>query len=104
MALGGMAVTTAALAALAAIALIVLAIRRPRWELVLHAGGILLLLLVLWQIDERAWWLGAIAIGAVLGTVLVPLRRQQTRLAWAEDRREEMASQLDRRISELLSL
>ena len=104
MALGGMAVTTAALAALAAIALIVLAIRRPRWELVLHAGGILLLLLVLWQIDERAWWLGAIAIGAVLGTVLVPLRRQQTRLAWAEDRREEMASQLDRRISELFSL
>jgi two-component system NtrC family sensor kinase len=103
-AFGGMAAGTAVLAALAALGLIVLALRRPRWELVLHAGGILLLLVVLWQIEGRAWWLGAVAIGAVLGTVLVPFRRQQARLAWAESRREEMASQLDRRISELFSL
>jgi two-component system NtrC family sensor kinase len=103
-AFGGLELATAVLAALAAIGLIVLAVRRPRWELVLHAGGIFLLLVVLWQSEEGAWWLGAVAIGAVLGTVLVPLRRQQTRLAWAEERREEMASQLDRRISELFSL
>ncbi|MDQ2669926.1 MAG: hypothetical protein M3Y31_04780, partial [Gemmatimonadota bacterium] len=102
--LGGMTVATGLIGTVVGGLIIVLAVQRPRWELFLHAAAILLLLVVLWLAVPNAWWLGAVAIGAVLGTVFVPLRRQQTRLAWAEERREEMASQLDRRISELFSL
>ncbi|MEO7985537.1 MAG: ATP-binding protein [Gemmatimonadales bacterium] len=54
--------------------------------------------------DRRTWWLGALALAAIAAGFAIALARGRRRASEADARRDQLATQLDRRISELFSL
>ncbi|HEX6616441.1 MAG TPA: ATP-binding protein [Gemmatimonadales bacterium] len=84
--------------------ILLLAVWRREWEVPLHAGAATLLGAVAWLANDRIWWLAVLAVVAISGSFWVAITRGRRRLRDAETRSDQLASQLDRRISELFSL
>ena len=74
------------------------------WEVPLHAIGATLLGVVAWFADDRIWWVAVLAVLNISGSFWVAITRGRRRLRDSEFKSEQLASQLDRRISELFSL
>ncbi len=84
--------------------IVLLAAWRREWEVPLHAVGVSLLAAVIWIVDERNWWLALLALLTITMSFWVAISRGRRRARDAESKTEALASQLDRRISELFSL
>lgn len=84
--------------------ILLLAIWRREWEVPLHAIAATLLGMVAWLANDRVWWLAVIAVTNISGSFWVAITRGRRRLRESELKGEQLASQLDRRISELFSL
>ncbi len=102
--LGGMPRIVTLIAGVAGALIVLLAAWRREWEVPLHAAGATLLGLVAWQADERLWWLVVLVVLHISASFWVAIRRGRRRLRDSELKSEQLASQLDRRISELFSL
>jgi two-component system NtrC family sensor kinase len=89
---------------IAAALILLLAVWRKEWEVPLHAIAATLLGTVAWLANDRIWWLAAIAVVNIAGSFWVAIMRGRRRLRESETKSEQLASQLDRRISELFSL
>jgi two-component system NtrC family sensor kinase len=77
---------------------------RRDWDLPLHGVAAALLALVAWWAAERIPWLAVIAAGGVLGTFLMAVAGAHRRTREAQAKCDQLATQVDRRISELFSL
>jgi PAS domain S-box-containing protein len=84
--------------------IILLASSRNRWEFTLHAAAGVLLGLVAGWAEDRIWWLAAVAVGGAIGTFALAALRSRRRGDAAQEKSEQLAAQVDRRISELFSL
>ena len=84
--------------------ILLLAVWHKEWEVPLHAVASTLLGVVAWLANDRVWWLAVIAVVNIAGSFWVAITRGRRRLRESENRSEALASQLDRRISELFSL
>jgi two-component system NtrC family sensor kinase len=84
--------------------ILLLAVWRREWEVPLHAIAATLLGIVAWLANDRIWWLAVIAVVNISGSFWVAIARGRRRLRESELKSEQLASQLDRRISELFSL
>jgi two-component system NtrC family sensor kinase len=93
-----------AVAGLAGALIALLAAWRREWEVPLHAMAVSLLGLVAWFADERIWWPAVLAVVTVTASFWVAISRGRRKLREAESKTDALASQLDRRISELFSL
>ena len=74
------------------------------WELPLHLVAAALLGGVLWWAQDRFSWLAAFAALGIGATFLMVVIRSRTQVGKAQGRADQLAMQLDRRISELFSL
>ena len=84
--------------------IVLLAAWRREWEVPLHAVAVTLLGVVVWFADERVWWLAVAAVLTVSASFWVAIARGRRKVREMESKSEALASQLDRRISELFSL
>jgi len=84
--------------------IVLLAAWRREWEVPLHAITATLLGAVAWMTDRRVWWLAALALLNLCGSFWVAIARGRRRLRDSELKCDQLATQLDRRISELFSL
>src|SRR5215217_784650 len=87
-----------------AVALVALSLWFRDWELPLHLVSGILLGVIAWWTVQRAWWIALFAGVAVLAMFWVALRRARQRALEAEAKADQLAVQVDRRISELFSL
>ena len=92
-----------ALAAAGALILF-LSIRYPDWELTLHTIAALLLGIVAGWAEDRIWWLAALALATAVVTFWVAVLRARAGTRDAQAKSDRLATQVDRRISELFSL
>ncbi|HET7470839.1 MAG TPA: ATP-binding protein [Gemmatimonadales bacterium] len=83
---------------------LLLAVWRREWEVPLHAFAATLLGVLAWLANDRVWWLAAGAVVTIAGSFWIAIGRGRRRLRESETRGDQLASQLDRRISELFSL
>ncbi|HEU5304779.1 MAG TPA: ATP-binding protein [Gemmatimonadales bacterium] len=84
--------------------IVVLALWRRQWDLPLHGAAVTLLALVAWWAADTMPWL---AVGAglnILATLWIAGTLTRRRLREAQVKCDQLATQLDRRISELFSL
>ena len=102
--LGGVPRILVLIAGVAGALIVLLAAFRQEWEVPLHAVGAALLGLVAWHADERVWWMAVAAVACISVTFWVAISRGRRRVREAELKSEQLAAQLDRRISELFSL
>jgi two-component system NtrC family sensor kinase len=84
--------------------IVLLAAWRREWEVPLHAVAVTLLGVVVWFADDRIWWLALGAVMTISASFWVAIIRGRRRVRQAESKTDALASQLDRRISELFSL
>jgi two-component system, NtrC family, sensor kinase len=84
--------------------IVLLAAWRREWEVPLHAVAVTLLGVVVWYANERIWWLAVAAVVTVSASFWVAILRGRRKVRESESKTEALASQLDRRISELFSL
>jgi two-component system NtrC family sensor kinase len=84
--------------------IVLLAAWRREWEVPLHALGATMLGVVAWAANERVWWLAGLAVATISGSFWVAIVRGRRRLRDSDTKSEQLANQLDRRISELFSL
>ena len=84
--------------------ILLLAVWRKEWEVPIHACAATLLGIVAWVANDRVWWLAVVAVVNIAGSFWVAIMRGRRRLRESEAKSEQLASQLDRRISELFSL
>ena len=84
--------------------IILLATSQRRWELPLHAAAAVLLGIVAGWAEDRIWWLAVVAIAGAVGTFALAALRSRRRSDDAQEKSEQLAAQVDRRISELFSL
>ncbi|HEY7479181.1 MAG TPA: ATP-binding protein [Gemmatimonadales bacterium] len=84
--------------------IVLLAAWRREWEVPLHVTGVAFLGVVVWLVDERNWWLALLAVITISASFWVAIARGRRRAREAESKTDALASQLDRRISELFSL
>jgi two-component system NtrC family sensor kinase len=89
---------------LGATLLLGLSLWRREWELPLHLIAAVLLVLVAGWAEYRSWWLSVFAVSSVLVTFAIALQRTQRSRQEAETKADQLAVQVDRRISELFSL
>ncbi len=89
---------------LAGALIVLLAAWRREWEVPLHALAVSLLGVVVWFADDRIWWLALVAVTTISASFWVAIARGRRRVREAESKTDALASQLDRRISELFSL
>ncbi len=89
---------------LAGALIVLLAAWRREWEVPLHAIAVTLLGVVVWFTDDRIWWLALGAVVTISASFWVAITRGRRRLRETESKTDALASQLDRRISELFSL
>ena len=92
------------MAGLAGALIVLLAAWRREWEVPLHAMGVSLLGVIVWLADDRIWWLALLAVATISASFWVAITRGRRRAREAEGKTDTLASQLDRRISELFSL
>ena len=104
MALGGLDRELILLAAATGVVVGVLAAWREAWDGALHALGASLLGVVAWRSDHRVAWVGGVAVAAIAVSFVLAILRGRRRIREADARSEQLATQLDRRISELFSL
>ncbi|MEA2723185.1 MAG: hypothetical protein QOH59_956 [Gemmatimonadales bacterium] len=84
--------------------IILFATSQKRWEIILHAAAAVLLLVVAAWAEGRIWWLSVVAVAGTVGTFAVSALRSRRRGDDAQEKSEQLAAQVDRRISELFSL
>lgn len=84
--------------------IVLLAAWRREWEVPLHAVAATMLGVVAWSADDKVWWIAVIAVVNISGSFWVAIMRGRRRFRDVEAKSEQLASQLDRRISELFSL
>lgn len=96
-------VPTVALGA-AALVILLLAVRQREWELPLQTTAVILLCVVAAWSGHRIWWLALFASVAAAGTFLASALKWRARTREAQDKSDQLAAQVDRRISELFSL
>ena len=84
--------------------IVLLAAWRREWEVPLHAIAVTLLGVVVWVANDRIWWLALGAVLTISASFWVAITRGRRRAREAESKTDALASQLDRRISELFSL
>ncbi len=84
--------------------IVVLATWRREWEVPLHAMAAALLGLVAWLSNGKTWWMSVLAVVTISASFWMAITRGRRRLRESEGKSEQLASQLDRRISELFSL
>ena len=92
------------MAGLAGALIVLLAAWRREWEVPLHAVAVTLLGVVVWFADDRIWWLAVVAVMTISASFWVAITRGRRRVREMETKTDALASQLDRRISELFSL
>jgi PAS domain S-box-containing protein len=97
------AMPTAALAG-AGLIILVLSLWQRGWELPLHFAAAALLGLVVWWAEDRVWWIALLAGLSIFGTFWLAVIRSRRRTREAEAKADQLAVQVDRRISELFSL
>jgi two-component system, NtrC family, sensor kinase len=83
---------------------LLLAIRQPQWELSLHAAAAALLGIVAGWTEDRIWWIAALSIATAIVTFGIAAVRARSRTREAQAKSDQLATQVDRRISELFSL
>jgi two-component system, NtrC family, sensor kinase len=81
-----------------------LSIWRRKWELPLHLAAAALLGLVVWWLQDRIWWLSLLVVLGIFATFWVAVAQSRRRAREAEAKADQLAVQVDRRISELFSL
>jgi two-component system NtrC family sensor kinase len=91
-------------AGLAGALIVLLAAWRREWEVPLHAVAVSLLGVIVWLADDRIWWLAVLAVVTISASFWVAITRGRRNVREAESKTDALASQLDRRISELFSL
>jgi signal transduction histidine kinase len=84
--------------------ILLLTVWRREWEVPLHAFAATLLGVLAWLANDRMWWLAVGAVVTIAGSFWIAIVRGRRRLRESETRGDQLASQLDRRISELFSL
>ena len=90
--------------AAAGVLLLSLSLWRRSWELpLLLIGAALLAVIAGWAV-YRAWWIAGLAAASMLGVLWIALLRADRRSREAETKADQLAVQVDRRISELFSL
>ncbi|MFL5548626.1 MAG: GAF domain-containing protein, partial [Gemmatimonadales bacterium] len=87
-----------------ALALLAVSLWFRQWEIPLQLLSTVLLGVVAWWGEERVWWISLFALFSVLGTFFVALLQARKRAGDAEAKADQLAVQVDRRISELFSL
>ena len=103
-ALGGLPSVLTVFLGMAGALIVLLAAWRREWEVPLHAVGATLLGVVAWFADDRIWWVAVLAVLNISGSFWIAITRGRRRLRESEFKSDQLASQLDRRISELFSL
>jgi two-component system NtrC family sensor kinase len=88
----------------AAATMLLLASWRKAWELPLHLAAATLLCVVAWWAEDRVWWLALLAVVSIFITFWIAVLRARHRAREAEAKADQLAVQVDRRISELFSL
>lgn len=89
---------------LAGAVILLLALWRRAWDVPLHAAAVVLLALVAWWAEDVLPWVAATAGLAILATFLIAAARSRGRVREAQAKCDRLATQVDRRISELFSL
>ncbi|HEX7338165.1 MAG TPA: ATP-binding protein [Gemmatimonadales bacterium] len=84
--------------------ILLLAISKPAWDPWLHTAAAVLLAVVAWWAKDLLPGLAVAALGAVLVTVTLAAGRARRALREARAKCDQLATQVDRRISELFSL
>ena len=84
--------------------ILVLATSQSRLGPPLHAAAAVLLGLVAWWAEDRIRWLAGFAVVSAVGTFALAALRSRRRGDDAQEKSEQLAAQVDRRISELFSL
>jgi two-component system NtrC family sensor kinase len=102
--LGGLPGLVTVCLGISAALILMLAVWRKEWEVPIHACAATLLGAVAWVANDRVWWLTVVAVVNIAGSFWVAIVRGRRRLRESEAKSEQLASQLDRRISELFSL
>ncbi|HEY9014969.1 MAG TPA: PAS domain-containing protein, partial [Gemmatimonadales bacterium] len=90
--------------AAAGVLLLSLSLWRRNWELHLLIIGAALLAVIAGWAMYRIWWITGLAAASMLGIFWITLLRAQRRSREAEAKADQLARQVDRRISELFSL
>lgn len=88
----------------AGLIILLLSVWRRGWEFPLHLAAAALLGLIAWWAQDRLWWLALLAALSILGTFWVAGIRSRHRMREVEAKADQLAVQVDRRISELFSL
>jgi two-component system, NtrC family, sensor kinase len=96
-------IPTVLLAAAGALILL-LSLRQPAWEMALHAAAAALLGIVAGWTEDRIWWIAAVSIATAIVTFWIAAMRARARTREAQAKSDQLATQVDRRISELFSL
>jgi PAS domain S-box-containing protein len=81
-----------------------LSIWRRKWELPLHLAAAALLGLVVWWAEDRIEWLSVLVTLGIFATFWIAVAQARRRTRDAEAKADQLAVQVDRRISELFSL
>jgi two-component system NtrC family sensor kinase len=102
--LGGLPGLVTIALGIAAGLVLLLAVWRREWEVPLHAAAATILGGVAWLANDRIWWLAVLAVVSISGSFWVAITRGRRRVRESDAKCEQLASQLDRRISELFSL
>ena len=87
-----------------AVALVGASLGFRQWEIPLQLLSTVLLVVIAWWAEQRVWWISLFALFSVLATFSVALLRARKRAGDAETKADQLAVQVDRRISELFSL